>query len=72
MSTADYFERRRVRDFPNEDAAARDASEAMRLRGAVHCRLSMNGRRHEDGMDTRVIIIEGWRQFPADEGDLPL
>lgn len=65
MSTADFFERRRVRDFESSSAAAKNAIDAMRVRGPIEwMRLHING--------TGYMIVEGWRIRPADEGDLPL
>lgn len=73
MSTADYFERRWTRDFDGDElSAARAAIEAMQERGAVHLRMCMRGTAIPGGTDFRVVIVEGWRTQPEDEGDLPI
>ena len=65
MSTADHIERRRVRDFENQTAAIESANQALRERGATHFRASIKAM-------TQEVIVEGWKTFPKDHGDLPL
>ena len=64
VSTADFIERRLVRNFASELAAAENARDALRARGAAFMRVHIKP--HGE------LVMEGWRAPPADQGDLPL
>lgn len=64
-STADFFERRWLRDWPDALTAARDAVAALAMRGATFFRFSMRPA-------TGLILVEGWIDWPEDQGELPL
>jgi hypothetical protein len=64
-STADLFERRWLADWPNGEAAARDAVASLQKRGATFMRFSFRPL-------TGLILVEGWLDMPDDQGDLPL
>jgi hypothetical protein len=64
-STADFIERRWLRDWASPDAAMRDATEELKTRGATFLRS------HVTRM-TRELIVEGWIEHPGEQGDCPL
>jgi len=64
VSTADFIERRLVRHFASDLAAAESARDALRTRGATFMRVHV--KQHGE------LVMEGWRLPPADQGDLPL
>lgn len=65
MSTADFIERRWPAGFITASEAIEDATASLKQRGATFFRTSMKS-------VTKEIVVEGWRVFPNEQGDLPL
>lgn len=65
MPAADFIERRRLRDWRDPQAALLDAIGEMHARGAIFTRAHIKELSGE-------LIVEGWREWPDDQGDLPV
>ena len=66
MSTADFIRRRRIADFDGDHAKAiASAQEELTELGCTFFRASVTPMTHD-------LILEGWRQQPVDQGDVPV
>jgi hypothetical protein len=66
VSTANFIERRLLRHFGGDHyVLVARAVEALRERGALWFRVSVKPMSGE-------VVVEGWRERPPDQGDLPI
>jgi hypothetical protein len=64
-STADFIERRWLRDWPSANHAIMDAHADLEARGATFFRVNV-------AEMSLQLTVEGWIVQPSDQGDPPL